>query len=541
MKLNYYRAYSLIFILIFLFVMVSCKTIKDIPLEERSFLFENITDDEIFFVKVECVDEAFIQGKSYLFDDELIIEAEPFKIKLPNRGSIIILSDTLVVSYKIKRITSDGCRGWFRVDGTKVKKQFSLMFYEIEEYQEISNRYKDKMFDVESLPDITYANVKGYWSSIPDDTIDIGNIVKVGLFNSLKKKDLNLEMDIYIPKNDTVEKRPLIMFIHGGAFYIGDKATLPYRTLCNHFASLGYVCVSINYRMGFKMSSKAIERTAYQATQDAHAAMRYLLSKKEIYRIDPDCLFVGGASAGSITAMNLAYMRNENRPKSSYSSLFAEDLGGLETSGNKLYGKFRIKGVANMWGGVNDLKILENSKIPIISFHGDNDEVVPYAQGYPFMVIGDFKKVLFDEMYGSSCIHERALELGIRSKLHTFSGKGHGLYLDKKRNLTDDFYIIQNEISDFFYDELMPHPVYIIQDDEDNQLFVIDTSNVATANWCVVGGASIEETKGSIRASWFDDEELQELRVTGSYSNGAGFEDVFVIKNVRKYEDNTHE
>ena len=541
MKLNYYRAYSLIFTLLFLLVMVSCKTIKDIPLEEGGFLFENITDDEIFFVKVEHVDDTFIQGKSYLFDDELIFEAEPFKIELPHRGSKIILSDTLVVSYKIKRVTSEGCRGWFRIGGTKVKKQFSLVFYEIEEYQDVRNRYKDKMFEVESLSDITYANVKGYWSSIPDDTIDIGSIVKVGLFNSLKKKDLNLEMDIYIPKNDTVEKRPLIMFIHGGAFYIGDKATLPYRTLCNHFTSMGYVCVSINYRMGFKLSSKAIERTAYQATQDAHAAMRYLLSKKEIYRIDPDYLFVGGASAGSITAMNLAYMRNENRPKSSYSSLFAEDLGDLETSGNKLYGKFRIKGVANMWGSMNDLKMLENSRIPIISFHGDKDEVVPYGQGYPFMAIGDFKKILFDEMYGSSCIHERALELGIRSKLHTFSGKGHGLYLDTKRNLTDNFYVIQNEITDFFYDELMPHPVYIIQDKCDNQLFMIDTSKVATADWCVVGGVSMKETKGSIRASWFDDEELQELRVSGSYTNGVGFEDVFLIKNVKKYEGNTYE
>ena len=541
MKLNYYRDYSLIFTLLFLFVMVSCKTMKDIPLEGRSFLLENITDDEIFFVKVDSVTDAFIHGKSYLFDDELIIEAEPFKIDQPKRGTKIILSDTLAVSYKIKRITSEGCRGWFRINGVKGKKQFSLMFYEIEEYQDIRNRYKDKMFEVESLSDITYANVKGYWSSIPDDTIDIGNIVKVGLLNSLKKKDIDLDMDIYIPKNDTVEKRPLIMFIHGGAFYIGDKATLPYRTLCNHFASMGYVCVSINYRMGFKLSSKEIERTAYQATQDAHAAMRYLLSKKEIYRIDPDCLFVGGASAGSITAMNLAYMRNENRPKSSYSSLFAEDLGDLETSGNKLYGKFRIKGVANMWGSMNDLKMLENSRIPIISFHGDKDEVVPYGQGYPFMAIGDFKKVLFDEMYGSSCIHERALELGIRSKLHTFDGKGHGLYLDNKRNLTDDFYVIQNEITEFFYDELMPHPVYIIQDEEDNQLFMIDTSNVATADWCVVGGVSMHETKGSIRASWFDDEELQELRVSGSYTNGAGFEDVFVIKNVKKYEGNTYE
>ena len=259
MKLNYYKAYSLIFTLLFLFVMVSCKTMKDIPLEGRSFLLENITDDEIFFVKVDSVTDVFIHGKSYLFDDELIIEAKPFKIDHPKRGTKIILSDTLAVSYKIKRITSEGCRGWFRINGVKGKKQFSLMFYEIEEYQDIRNRYKDKMFEVESLSDVTYANVKGYWSSIPDDTIDIGNIVKVGLFNSLKKKDLSLEMDIYIPKNDTVEKRPLIMFIHGGAFYIGDKATLPYRTLCNHFTSMGYVCVSINYRMGFKLSSKAIE------------------------------------------------------------------------------------------------------------------------------------------------------------------------------------------------------------------------------------------------------------------------------------------
>lgn len=541
MKLNCCRAYSLIFTMLFLFVMVSCKTIKDIPLEERGFLFENITDDEIFFVKAEQVGDMFIYGKSYLFDDELIIEAEPFKIEQPKRGSKIILSDTLVVSYKIKRITSEGCRGWFRVDGTKVKKQFSLMFYEVEEYQDVKNRYKDAMFEVERLYDVTYANVKGYWSSIPDDTIDVGNIVKVSLFNSLKKKDLSLEMDIYIPKNDTVEKRPLIMFIHGGAFYIGDKATLPYRTLCNHFTSMGYVCVSINYRMGFKMSSKAIERTAYQATQDAHAAMRYLISKKDIYRIDPDYLFVGGASAGGITAMNLAYMRNENRPKSSYSSLFAEDLGGLETSGNRLYNRFRIKGVANMWGAMNDLKMLENYIIPIISFHGDKDEVVPYDHGYPFMAIGDFKKVLFDEMYGSSCIHKRALELGIRSKLHTFSGEGHGLYLDTKRNLTDNFYVIQNEITDFFYDELMPHPVYIIQDKDDNQLFTIDTSNVAITNWCVVGGVSIEETKGSIRASWFDDEEIQELRVSGSYRNGAGFEDVFVINKSEKNEGNTYE
>lgn len=540
MKLNYYRAYSLIFTLLFLLVMVSCKTIKDIPLEEGGFLFENITDDEIFFVKIEYVDDALVQGKSYLFDDELIIEAEPFKIELPKRGSKIILSDTLVVSYKIKRITSEGCRGWFRINGVKGKKQFSLAFYETEEYQDVRNRYKDEMFEVERLSDVTYANVKGYWSSIADDTIDIGNIVKVGLLNSLKKKDLSLEMDIYIPKNDTVEKRPLIMFIHGGAFYIGDKATLPYRTLCNHFASMGYVCVSINYRMGFRVNSKAILRTAYQATQDAHAAMRYLLSKREVYRIDPDYLFVGGASAGSITALNLAYMRNENRPAASYSSMFLDDLGDIETSGNEYTNSFKIRAIANMWGSIFDLKILENSNASIISFHGDEDVVLPYRYGYPFRALGEFQKVFFDKMYGSYFINQRANELGIRSELHTFHGEGHTLHLDEHRMLNDNFYTIQNEIVDFFYEELNPNPVYIAHDKSDVQLFTIDTTDVRIADWHVVGGMVLNESKGSVRASWFDDELYHELRVSGYYKNGLGFEDVYVIKEVRKYEDNSH-
>lgn len=272
-------------------------------------------------------------------------------------------------------------------------------------------RYRNKIFEVERMPDVNYAKALGFWTSIPDDTIDVAGIVKPGLLSSMSKKELNLDMDIYIPKNDTLEKRPLIMFIHGGAFFIGDKATLPYQKWCTHFASLGYVCVSINYRMGFRISPNAIQRTAYQATQDAHAAMRYLLSKKDIYRIDSDFLFVCVASAGSITAINLAYMRNENRPEVTYSSFMADDLGDIESSGNDYDEQFKIKAIANMWGAIYDLEMLENSETSIISFHGDKDEVMPYGFGYPFKDMGVSKKVFFDEMYGSYYINQKANEL----------------------------------------------------------------------------------------------------------------------------------
>ena len=522
----------------FVFFMFSCKNAEDV-IRDSAYIFENQTDYKTYFVKVDYVDNAEVKGRIYLVDDEMTMRAEPFTMNYNRKKYEVSFYDSITYVLKIKKNKND------RIEGTYAdfykKKKFVIYPYKVDDYHAFNlGRYRDEIFEVERISDVNYGKAKGFWTSIPDDTIDVVNIMKMSFVNSLKKKDLSLDMDIYIPKADTLEKRPLIMLIHGGAFFIGDKATMPYQKWCTHFASLGYVCVSINYRMGFRVNSKAILRTAYQATQDAHAAMRYLLSKREVYRIDPDYLFVGGASAGSITALNLAYMRNENRPAASYSSMFLDDLGDIETSGNEYTNSFKIRAIANMWGSIFDLKILENSNASIISFHGDEDVVLPYRYGYPFRALGEFQKVFFDKMYGSYFINQRANELGIRSELHTFHGEGHTLHLDEHRMLNDNFYTIQNEIVDFFYEELNPNPVYIAHDKSDVQLFTIDTTDVRIADWHVVGGMVLNESKGSVRASWFDDELYHELRVSGYYKNGLGFEDVYVIKEVRKYEDSSH-
>ena len=543
MKLSRYLSYFLI-LTSFILVMnlFSCKTRHDIPKDVSNYIFENKSDGRKYFVKLDSIADSYAKGKMYLIHRDVFMKAKPFEANLRKNKCVISFYDSETYNLKFKKVSRDSYEGFYTENLSNKKMSFLLYPYIKDEFQlSDTNRYKNEVFEVERITDVNYAKVNGFWSSIPDDTIDIANVVKNNWFNYLKKKELNLDMDIYLPKNDTLMQRPLMMFIHGGAFFIGDKATVPYQKWCNHFASLGYVCVSINYRMGFRPNQKAIERTAYQATQDAHAAMRYLISKKDIYRIDPDFLFVGGASAGSITAINLAYMRNKDRPQSSYSSFFMEDLGDIESSGNGIDNDFKIKAIANMWGSIYDLNILKNENVPIISFHGDVDEILPYGKGYPFKAIGEFQKVFFDEMYGSSIIHQKASELGIRSVLHTFSGQGHTLHLDENRKLNENFYTIQNEMVDFFYDELVSNPAYIIQNKDDFQLFTIDTTDVVIADWNVIGGISIEENKGVIRASWFDDEPVQELRVSGYYENGAGFEDVFVIKNVKENEGNSYE
>ena len=543
MKLSRYLSYSLI-LTSFILVMnlFSCKTRHDIPKDVSNYIFENKSDGRKYFVKLDSIADSYAKGKMYLIHRDVFMKAKPFEANLRKNKCVISFYDSETYNLKFKKVSRESYEGFYTENLSNKKMSFLLYPYIKDEFQlSDTNRYKNEVFEVERITDVNYAKVDGFWSSIPDDTIDIANVVKNNWFNYLKKKELNLDMDIYLPKNDTLTQRPLMMFIHGGAFFIGDKATIPYQKWCSHFASLGYVCVSINYRMGFRPNQKAIERTAYQATQDAHAAMRYLISKKDIYRIDPDFLFVGGASAGSITAINLAYMRNKDRPQSSYSSFFMEDLGDIESSGNSIDNEFKIKAIANMWGSVYNLNILENENIPIISFHGDVDEILPYGKGYPFKAIGEFQKVFFDEMYGSSIIHQKANELGIRSVLHTFPGQGHTLHLDENRKLNENFYTIQNEMVDFFYDELVSNPAYIIQNKDDFQLFTIDTTDVIVADWSVIGGISIEENNGAIRASWFDDAPVQELRVSGYYENGAGFEDVFVIKNVKGNEDNSYE
>lgn len=313
-------------------------------------------------------------------------------------------------------------------------------------------RYKNQIFEVETIKDVVYANVKGYWDSFPDENIDMAELRKL-VFSKHRMRDLELKMDIYLPKNDTLKHRPLIVLAHGGAFYIGDKAVYAYRSWCNYFASLGYVCVSINYRLGFpSLTTKNVEKCEYRAMQDAHAAMRFLVANSETYGIDTTNIFAGGTSAGSIIMLAVAYMKNENRLKSTYRKV---DCGDLETSGNEYSNTFKIKGLANMWGAVYDLSMLDNNNVPIISFHGNADKLVPYSKGRMMRNVF-LLNLVHKKMYGSHKITEKAVENEITATLFTYENQGHALHLDKaSKTINENFYDIQFKIRDFFYDLMM--------------------------------------------------------------------------------------
>ena len=68
-------------------------------------------------------------------------------------------------------------------------------------------------------------------------------------YTTISGVDSNLlSIDIYYLNDyQTVTNRPVVIYIHGGAWAIGDKANIDSKA--KFFKNLGYVFVSVNYRL----------------------------------------------------------------------------------------------------------------------------------------------------------------------------------------------------------------------------------------------------------------------------------------------------
>jgi len=396
--------------------------------------------------------------------------------------------------------------------------------YEPPTITEYPSRYLDTLFNVSVYKDVTYAQAEGYWDSNFNTEEQMGKAMLEGIVASMSKKKLNLKMDIYVPQYAGKIERPLLMLIHGGAFYVGDKSEKTIGKMCSHFASLGYTTASINYRLGFQPLKASIERAGYMATQDAHAALRFLIANASKYKIDTNYIFVGGSSAGGITSLNLAFLRNENRPKSSYKSLLYNNLGNIESVGKYNNITFQIKSVANLWGGVEDINILKNNNVSVISYHATKDPVVPYEYDYPMQkLVKKVAPVLFPKMYGSKPIHAELKRLGYREKLVSVKKEAHVLW-NTEGEINDTFEQIINDVSHFFYTDLVPVPAKIEQDSEYRQRYFISGTNALDfITWQCDGGFLINANKDEVYVIWRTNATERILTASGTYQNGAAF------------------
>lgn len=285
--------------------------------------------------------------------------------------------------------------------------------------------YTTPKYEVSVEQNVVYTRAMGYRKDAPEDS---KNALPVS-FGQGKMMLLDLDMDIYTPVGDPSSKRPLLLMMHGGSFFIGNKDEKGQVAWCRYFASLGYVAACINYRMGFNLGKKSYCKAEDRAVEDAEAALNYMLGRDDLH-IDAEHIFAAGTSAGAIVALRLAFRPAGNHP--------------------------RIRAVGNFWGSVRDLSILENASTPILSFQATGDPIMPYGGGYPFKKFNwGPTRIFAPYMYGTKAIHDRALELGIRAEHHPYPLAKHRLHMDREGNFTPFFYEIRDRMATFFAEELV--------------------------------------------------------------------------------------
>ena len=237
-------------------------------------------------------------------------------------------------------------------------------------------------------------------------------------------------LDLYLPA--TAEGRlPLVVWIHGGAWWAGSKEGCPAVFL----AAKGYAVASINYRL----SQHAIFPAQIE---DCKAAIRWLRANAAKYRLDPAHIGVWGESAGGHLVAMLGTtgtvkelegtggnLDQSSRVQCVVDWFGPSDLVTVVQHDDKPGGP-----VAQLIGGTveqnkekarkaSPLTYVSNDSAPFLIMHGDQDNLVPLNQ--------------------SEVLAKALKKAGVEAKLVVVKGNGHGgpgFGTPENRKLIEDFF-----------------------------------------------------------------------------------------------------
>ena len=215
------------------------------------------------------------------------------------------------------------------------------------------------------------------------------------------------KLDLFVPK-DLKAPAPLLVFIHGGGWRSGKKED--YLVYNIHFAKLGYVTASVEYRL-----SPADHFPA--AVQDVKCAIAWLRAHAKENHIDPDHVAVIGGSAGGHLALMAGYadapaLECPDAPKGVSTRVQAVvNLYGVAdcTAPIAIEAKSVVDFIGKpyaeakeLYEAASPLAHLTKDDPPTLTFHGTIDELVPVEQ--------------------SERLHKKLTELGIPNYFDKIEG-----------------------------------------------------------------------------------------------------------------------
>ncbi len=208
--------------------------------------------------------------------------------------------------------------------------------------------------------------------------------------------NIELKLDLYLPRKRNTPL-PTLMLFHGGGWVDGQKERNVFQLL--PYLSLGWAVINVEYRV-------ARQSPAPAAVEDCRCALRWVAYHAKDYNLDTSKIVLTGTSAGGhlslITGMLPAESSLNRQCPTDSSTRWREatepavkvaaivNWYGI-TDAHELLDGPNAKHYAQEWFGalsnreelarqVSPINYVRAGLPPIITIHGDQDDIVPYSQ-----------------------------------------------------------------------------------------------------------------------------------------------------------------
>ncbi|MGZ0163194.1 MAG: alpha/beta hydrolase, partial [Planctomycetales bacterium] len=157
--------------------------------------------------------------------------------------------------------------------------------------------------------------------------------------------DLKIRADVY--RHEDSEKRPVVVWLHGGALIMGSRTGVP-KQLLELAEAERFVVVSLGYRL-------APEAKLQEIISDLRDGLAWVLqSGPEVFHAEPSRLVVAGASAGGYLAL-MSGIATDAPPTAIVSYWgFGDVDGDWTTKPSEAYRKGRLIKKDDAWAGVGE-------------------------------------------------------------------------------------------------------------------------------------------------------------------------------------------
>ena len=206
------------------------------------------------------------------------------------------------------------------------------------------------------------------------------------------------------------DQRPCFVAIHSGGW--GHGTPRRYYPYANHFAKLGMLGISVQYRLYDPKQGT----TVFDCVKDGRSAVRFIRSHAGLLGVDPNKIVVAGASAGGHLAAGTALFdgvddETDDLAVSCTPNALVLICPVIDTSAEG-YGQ---RAIGERWRELSPAHQVDGKKVPpTLVFHGTGDTTTPIA--------------------GAKAFQQAMIAAGNRCELVTHEGGQHG-YMHKEREL----------------------------------------------------------------------------------------------------------